>query len=311
MEELITIIVPIYNAENYLDRCIKSILEQTYKNIELILINDGSTDGSSKICKKYQNTNNNIVFIDKPNEGVSKTRNVGLKHAKGDYIGFVDADDYIEKNMYSELYNNMKKYESDLSICNYSQNNNIELKNVFSNQEALEYLFDKKYFRGFLWNKLYKKSIIKDNNINLDDDIFICEDLLFNYKYIKYCKNVSYIDLKLYNYEINNASALHKKLDNKYLTIAQAFEKIIQEANNENLQTVEISYFKILGDLIYRNSILKNKIDIKNIIDRRKEVFSKIKKYHLRVKDRVVLTLYYYFPIIIGNIKKIMKRGKI
>ena len=134
---------------------------------------------------------------------------------------------------------------------------------------------------------------------------------MFNYKYIKHCKKVSYIDLKLYNYEVNNTSALHKKLDNKYLTIAQAFENIIQEANNENLQTVEISYFKILGDLIYRNRLLKNKIDIKNIIDRRKEVFSKIKKYHLRVKDRVVLTLYYYFPIIIGNIKKIMKRGKI
>lgn len=311
MEELITIIVPIYNGEKYLDRCIQSILGQTYKNIEIILINDGSTDGSSKICRKYQKSYNNIVFIDKQNEGVSKTRNVGLKYAKGEYVGFVDSDDFIEKNMYSELYNNMKKCKSDLSICNYSYNNDIELKNIFSSQEALEYLFEKKYFRGFLWNKLYKMSIIKNNSIYLDEDVFICEDLLFNYKYIKKCEKISYLDLKLYNYEINNTSALHSGLDKKYLTIVQAYEKIIKEANNDNLETVENSYFKVLCDLIYRNSILKNKIDITQIIKRRKELYLKIKKHQVKVKDKIALTLYYYFPIIIGNLKKIMKRGKI
>ncbi len=115
----ISIVVPIYNAEKYLDRCIQSILNQSYKDLEIILIDDGSTDSSNKICNNYQKRDNRIKFISQKNEGVSAARNRGISEATGEFIGFVDSDDYIQPNMYETLYGLINKYNCDISICGY------------------------------------------------------------------------------------------------------------------------------------------------------------------------------------------------
>ena len=115
--ELISIIVPVYNVEQYLDDCLVSILNQTYKNLEIILIDDGSTDNSGKICDEYAKKDSRIIVFHKENGGVSSARNAGLRIAKGIYIGFVDPDDWIAEDMYEVLYLNAKKYDADVSVC--------------------------------------------------------------------------------------------------------------------------------------------------------------------------------------------------
>jgi len=119
MNELISIIVPIYNVEIYLEKCLNSIINQTYKNIEILLINDGSSDNSLRICKKYQKKDKRIVLINKKNGGLSSARNAGIDKASGNYLLFIDSDDYIEIDMIEKLYNNIKSNNADISICNF------------------------------------------------------------------------------------------------------------------------------------------------------------------------------------------------
>ena len=120
MEPLISVIVPIYNAEQYIDRCIKSILKQTYSNLEVLLIDDGSSDGSSSICKQYELSDNRVHYYHQHNSGVSAARNKGLDIAKGEYIGFCDADDWIESDMYEVLYSMINSSQSDIAICSFT-----------------------------------------------------------------------------------------------------------------------------------------------------------------------------------------------
>ena len=165
MNNLISVIVPIYNSEKYLPKCIESILSQTYKNLELILINDGSTDNSLNICNYYKSLDNRIIVIDKPNEGVSATRNLGIKIAKGDYLGFVDSDDYIEDNMYEVLLTQIETDKSQICVMtSYTVNSlkkcpSLYKKGIISGNEALKQLLMLRF--PSLWAYLYSKDVIK------------------------------------------------------------------------------------------------------------------------------------------------------
>ena len=150
MSKKISIIVPIYNTEQYLERCLQSLINQDYKNIEIILVNDGSEDNSLDICNKYKNKDNRIIVIDKEHTGVSDTRNIGIKRATGDYIGFVDSDDYIDKDMFKNLINGAEKYKCEISMCDlietYNMNDEIKeykLKYIqMDKKQALEQLLE-------------------------------------------------------------------------------------------------------------------------------------------------------------------------
>ena len=177
-ELLISIIVPIYNIDNYVSKCIESILSQTHSNIEVILIDDGSTDKSSNICDYYSKKDARIVAIHKKNGGLSSARNTGLDIAKGKYIGFVDGDDYIEPNMYEELLNNIHEHQSDIAICNYNDiKNNKKYTNYFDNElektpiegkNKFDILYKNYNFVICSWNKLYKKEIF--NNLRFPEN---------------------------------------------------------------------------------------------------------------------------------------------
>lgn len=220
----ISIIVPVYNVKNYIDRVINCLINQTYHNLEIILVDDGSTDGSSKLCDKYKKKDNRIKVIHQKNSGVSVARNVGLKHATGEYIGFVDSDDYISLNMYEELYNNLISTNSDISVCSYLTfkdklpNFNVEGNiKIFDTIDALKDIISDGVITNFLWNKLFKREIFE--NISFPEGK-IYEDLYVMPKLIDNASIICFDSKKLYAYYQRNDSYVNSySLDknNNYL----------------------------------------------------------------------------------------------
>lgn len=219
----ISIIVPVYNVEEYLENCINSILNQTFKKFELILVNDGSTDNSLEICKRYKNIDDRICIIDKKNGGLSSARNAGLDIAKGEYIGFVDSDDYIHPQMYELLYNQIMKENADISMCEFkkvTEFNKNELSDkiilnqkveILSNKEAVFKLGEKgEVIYVVSWNKLYKKSIFK--NIRFKEGI-IHEDEYIIHRLLYQINKLVYIKEKLYFYLQREGSIMDKRLN--------------------------------------------------------------------------------------------------
>lgn len=212
--EKISIIVPVFNNEKTIERCILSILHQTYTNIELILVDDGSTDGTNDICKKYSKSCDNVILICKSNSGVSAARNAGINVSSGVYVMFADADDFLDATMCEKLVMSLKLDESDAVICGYRRvsggsyskktfiNETINGKNRF--MEKFPFIFENAFFNP-PWNKLYKKNLI----ISLfDDDFSIGEDLIFNINYFKNCNKITLVEEPMYNYTIDNSCSL-------------------------------------------------------------------------------------------------------
>ena len=181
MDELISIIVPVYNVENYIEKCVNSIINQTYKNIEIIIVDDGSKDNSGKKCDELAKKDNRIKVIHKLNGGLSDARNSGMKIANGKYIGFVDSDDYIKEDMFETLYKLNKKYNSDISIVSYyeiyrgkiiSVRDSKKLEELSKLEAIKELLIDTK-IQSYAWNKLFKKELFEGiefpTNKNFED----------------------------------------------------------------------------------------------------------------------------------------------
>src|SRR5690625_786495 len=209
MDIEISIIVPVYNLERYLPKCIDSILAQTFTNFELILVNDESTDASGEICEKYASIDHRIKVIHKKNGGVASSRNAGLEVAKGQYIGFVDKDDYINEYMFETLYNNAKTYSSDIVVCDYLNTYEDDPQDIkaftvdyriqhYNNIEALNQLYTTNNVTFVVpWNKLYRRCLfenIKYKVGSINDDETVIHDLLY------YSDKVTYIQTGLYYY---------------------------------------------------------------------------------------------------------------
>lgn len=219
----VSIIVPVYNVEKYLSNCIDSILNQIFKDFELILVNDGSTDKSLDICKHYKNIDNRICIINKENGGLSSARNAGLDIAKGEYIGFVDSDDYIHPQMYEILYNQIIKNKADISMCAFKKvsefdknellgkfilNQEVEISN---NEEAVFKLGENDSVTYVVaWNKLYKKSLF--NNIRFKEGI-IHEDEYIIHRLLYQANKLVYIKENLYFYLQREGSIMDKRLN--------------------------------------------------------------------------------------------------
>ena len=267
MEPLISIIVPVYNTEKYLKECIESILNQTYKNIQLILVNDGSTDDSLNICKSYKQIDNRVLVIDKPNSGVSETRNFGISVANGDYIGFVDSDDYIEKVMYEILLNKIISDNSDLcAMIEYTINSFYidEIKNVdqtITGFEALSKLLLLR-FPASLCACLYSKNIIKEKTLNKNIHFF--EDFEFNFRILLESKVVSVCNKKLYNYRANETGANHQEINEKRMTCLNIYESVTSKIRNYNTNLEKYAAYFRAHCLISIISSLSKKKKAKN-----------------------------------------------
>lgn len=216
----VSIIVPVYNSERSLKRCLDSIVNQSHSNLEIIIVNDGSTDGSLEISNKYSKKEPRITVINQENSGVSTARNIGLSNSTGDYLMFVDSDDYLDINMVELLIENINLNNSDIVICGIKRHRNSKVEMVnFKNSGE----FNVKDFLsnnastiadnliGSPCNKLYSTRVIKTNGLKFDTNIEYAEDLLFNFKYFKKINNVTVLDQHLYNYMLASGNSLSSK----------------------------------------------------------------------------------------------------
>ena len=210
MERLVSIIVPVYNAEKYVRRCVDSILVQDYPNFELILMDDGSTDGSGEICDAYAGRDERVRVIHKENTGVSDTRNQALELAEGEYIQFLDSDDWIVPEATRLLVQAMEKNGCDMVISDFyrvagerlARKGDIEEARVLNRQEFAACMIENPadFYYGVLWNKLYKRRIIEANQIRMDVSISWCEDFLFNLEYIRHASSFYALQVPIYYY---------------------------------------------------------------------------------------------------------------
>ena len=227
MQEKISIIVPVYNVEKYLHRCVESVLNQSYKNLEIILIDDGSTDESGKICDEFKKNDNRIKVVHKENGGISDARNAGLNEATGEYIAFVDSDDWISPVMIERLYHTLKEYKTKLVVCEpiyvyetYVSETQFSGRSFeLDKSHALEMLLADRKFRSVLWNKLYARALW--NDVRFPENRHY-EDVHVMYKIYDRCENVAYIDQGLYYYFQRRSSIVHLSQLESHLDLVHA-----------------------------------------------------------------------------------------
>lgn len=281
-KELLSIITPIHNAEIYLSACIQSILDQTYTNFELLLIDDGSTDASGVICDQYAQRDSRVKVIHNKNGGVSHSRNLGLALAMGEYIAFCDADDKYSKNYLVNLYSAAIHNNADIVICNYSVLNMTGEKvvchrqsGVIDKDEVYRRIFIDNTIGGFVWNKLFKKALL--NNISFDENMQICEDTYFLCKALKNAKKLYFVGEPLYLYRLhqtNTMNSINNMFDGhgdmKYATVYEKLinEKIVEEPYTQYIKAnecvlaigVKCDYLNLQGSIDKRIIQKLNKI---------------------------------------------------
>lgn len=261
---LVSLIVPIYNAEEYLTNCIDSILKQTYNNIELVLVNDGSIDRSGLICEEIRAKDSRVKVIHTKNSGPSAARNSGILVSEGDFLQFVDADDHIDNTMVHELLSVCDK-KVDLVLCGYYKNG-VESKQIIPNSEGVYTLtefmtrFPKLFKQNFInspGNKLYRTNIIKENAIKFNANINNGEDLLFNIEYIKQCRFISSVKLPLYHYNIlANPSSLTKEYKENFFESRKLIFKNLKDLLED--YTKELPHIKKLLEDTYSEYLLSS-----------------------------------------------------
>ncbi len=218
-----SIIVPVYKVEPYLEKCINSILNQTYRDFELILVNDGSPDNCPIICDTYAKEDSRITVIHKKNGGVSSARNEAIKIARGKFIWFIDGDDYIEENALEILSVYIDKNPTDLYVFEHGFSEKYYINDI--NNLFYDHYF--KYHFGFeTWNKIYKNSIIQEHSLLFDTEETIGEDLLFNINYYTKIASCEFLDENLYHYVIRESSAMTTHDNKRYKKQMSLYSKI-------------------------------------------------------------------------------------
>lgn len=210
MQPMVSIIVPIYNAEQYLRRCVDSILNQEYTDYELLLVNDGSTDASGDICEEYGDQDPRVIVIQKENTGVSDSRNRALDRARGKYLQFLDSDDWITPDATRLFVRAAEEYGCDMVISDFyrvvgerlSPKGDIEEEGVLTREEFAAHMMENPadFYYGVLWNKLYRRDIVEEHKLRMDTDISWCEDFMFNLEYIRYAKVFYALHAPIYYY---------------------------------------------------------------------------------------------------------------
>lgn len=209
-QPLVSIIVPVYNAVAYLDRCVESILRQTYQRIEVILVNDGSTDGSFQLCQRYARQDKRVVAVDKKNGGVSESRNWGIQLARGTYLQFVDSDDWLVPDATEQMVAHAEAEQCQMVIAPFYRvlgrlmivNGHIREEQKLPLQEfALQLMkAPANFYYGVMWNKLYRRDLILEHNLQCDPSISWCEDFIFNLQYLQHVQQVYVMQQPVYYY---------------------------------------------------------------------------------------------------------------
>lgn len=255
----LSIIVPVYGVEKYIDKCLDSLVKQSLKEIEIIVVNDGTKDNSQKIIDKYvKKYPDKIKSYIKENGGQGSARNYGLKKASGEYIGYVDSDDFVEKDMYKKLYNKAKENNYDIVVCgNYNVSEDYQNKNIdaFINNynTDLENIF---FGKMAVWNKIYKRDILIKNKLEFKEKVWY-EDLAFTLKAIMNSNTFAFIDEPLYDYLIREGSTMNNSNVQRNLEILDAFNDILSyiQHNKKEEYFSKIEFLAI--DHIYISAIVR------------------------------------------------------
>lgn len=343
---LVSIIVPVYNVERYIKRGIESLLNQTLKNIEIILIDDGSTDNSRKICEKYANKDTRVNLIVQKNLGVSHARNLGIENALGDYIIFMDPDDEIDLRMCEILYSTMQKDDCDLVLCNFYKvikekklpiilnypsklNNSKEIKSLILDMIGNE-IYGEETVMGCIWRGLYKKDFLLKHNIKFPQNIRPMQDLIFMIEYLSKCKSVNINKECLYYYYVNPNSAVtgyKKNLWDNNKKVCQLVQELLQKNNFDSITKQRFAYFRIFCT----DWCLFNEIDPLNNISKKEKIkhmsefinnqevrisIRQVSLKNVKASKKILLilirlgnsTLVYYYLLLIRKLKKIFSR---
>lgn len=264
----VSIIVPIYNSEKYIEKCIKSIIKQSYQNIEVVLVDDGSTDNSYKVIESYLNSDKRIVYYKKINGGSSSARNLGIDNCNGSFITFLDADDTVNEKYIERLINLMVEENLDIVVCGYvdiSKYGIIKLNDFYFGDSKLEKnQFVSNIFNGVggtLWGKIFRKDIVDKNNIRLDTNVFMCEDMLFVLEYSMKCKSFGAINEYLYNYNRLNENSISSKVNFDYYSnlifVALKIKEILED-NNFDKEYIDKVISNRIKNLIINFSIMQH-----------------------------------------------------
>ena len=308
-EDLISIVVPIYKVEEYLDRCIQSLTNQTYSNLEIILIDDGSPDNCPRMCDDWAKKDDRIKVIHKENGGLSDARNEGLKASTGKYIAFVDSDDFVSINFIKTLYDDLISTHADMSIVGFLRfesgqkidQEKIEMENALVSFEGLEkfrqlYSIENGVNFVVAWNKLYKTSIFKNNNIlypigKINEDEFIV------HKVLTACQKVCYRNAKMYYYFQRSGSIMHQKYSEKnthYIdALDQRTEYFMSLDNGLFITALSNLFYHLISDY-YLKSEIRDLIESKYTV-----IFKKYEKdiKNLPIKTRVKIFLFNHFKL--------------
>lgn len=296
--ETISVILPIYNVEKYLAHCLDSLLAQTYTNLEIILVNDGSKDGSLEVCQSYAEKDSRFIVIDKVNEGVAIARNIGIEAATGEYIAFIDPDDWVEPEMYASMLAQIKKYESPICLCNFykdtkrrSQPKYFEFESeILQEDEIIEELINNMigmpdllpkyvYVMGSVWRGLFDRAFINENKLRFVPKLTIMEDLVFMVQALLKCSRVAIDQGVWYHYVQHATSALHSyngQLWEDQLVVYELLEQSLKEANLESSEMrnrLDIRYIGMILTALKNETYTKKDGDLKDTLSNIKEIF--------------------------------------
>jgi len=230
--DLISIIVPVYKVEKYINKCVDSIINQTYKNLEIILVDDGSPDNCPKICDEYAEKDDRVKVIHKKNGGLSEARNLGLEMAKGKYIGFVDSDDWIDYDMYEYLYNQLIINDCQVAVCGIYDvyehdiskdaniNKNFDEITILSNEQAVFECFNDCNINSFAWNKLYSKNVFENIRYPVGKRF---EDMFVTHKIFSLCERIVCLPNKKYYYLRRDGSICSMQHEENSIAIFEAY----------------------------------------------------------------------------------------
>lgn len=318
MSDLITVVIPIYNVEQYVGKCLDSLLNQTYSDIELICVDDGSTDDSSNILDIYADKDSRIKAIHKKNEGVSIARNYGIELAKGKYIAFVDSDDFVADNYIECLVHEMNENNVDLIVCGHIRVKSDKQTLVFGYKDGIYYSGTKVFYRYlsscleacYPWNKLFRTDIIQKNAIMFETGIHPGEDLLFVMHYIKYIRTARFINKFLYYYVDSSSSVMNrnrgKSVYTNYLKQENPVRKLIEDSDGLYRESCLVRLYGVLVCMYYNLIIYHEGVSTEDL----KAEISKIQSIVLEskvlsVKTKVKYLLMRYFPAFYRKITNI------
>ena len=318
MNPKVSIIVPIYNSKKYLYKCINSLLNQTLKDIEIILIDDGSEDSSGSICDYFFKIDNRIKVIHKKNDGPSSSRNAGLDIAVGEFIGFVDSDDWVDLEMYQILTDSANQFEADIVACNITLVNlrgetilyNLKAANLlYTREEALRELYLNKILTFSSCNKIYKRELF--HGVRYKEGI-ILEDMDLSYKIICKADKISYLSRPFYYYRYNESSILRKKFTLKRLDEYYVKKEMYDFYLKEYPEISDIVYLYVCSAGSYIFSLIKfhyrDKItEYRYLINYDNEILRRLcKRSDLGIKNKLKAWLFLFFPNSENNIRKFM-----